>query len=97
MPVESVPFVTTLILRLVPLYLVVMVAVDLLFVYIGKVSVYDINDKFDEYCANHWWRNIIFIQNFFDHQEICVNWTWSLACEMQYFLIATVLLFVYTK
>ncbi|XP_075168239.1 nose resistant to fluoxetine protein 6-like [Haematobia irritans] len=84
-------------LRLVPLYLVVMAVVDLLFVYIGKVSVYDINEKFDENCANYWWRNLFFIQNLFDHKDMCVNWTWSLACEMQYFLIATILLFAYTK
>ncbi|XP_061401258.1 uncharacterized protein LOC133337009 [Musca vetustissima] len=84
-------------LRLVPLYLVVMAAVDLLFAYIGKVSVYDIHDKFDENCANYWWRNIFFIQNLFEHRDMCVNWTWSLACEMQYFLLATALLFIYTK
>ncbi|XP_013103772.1 nose resistant to fluoxetine protein 6 [Stomoxys calcitrans] len=84
-------------LRLVPLYLVVMAVVDLLFVYIGKVSVYDINEKFDENCANYWWRNLFFIQNLFDHKDMCANWTWSLACEMQYFLIATILLFAYTK
>ncbi|XP_073848850.1 nose resistant to fluoxetine protein 6-like isoform X2 [Musca autumnalis] len=84
-------------LRLVPLYLVVMAVVDILFAYIGKVSVYDIHDKFDENCANYWWRNLLFIQNLFEHNEMCVNWSWSLACEMQYFLLATALLFIYTK
>lgn len=74
-----------------------MAVVDLLFVYIGKTSVYDIHDKFDENCANYWWRNLFFIQNLFEHRDMCVNWTWSLACEMQYFLLATALLFLYTK
>ncbi|XP_037826594.1 O-acyltransferase like protein-like [Lucilia sericata] len=80
-----------------PLYLVVMAVVDLLFVYISKVSVYHINERFDENCANYWWRNILFIQNLFDHKDMCLNWTWSLACEMQYFVIATILLFTYAK
>ncbi|XP_065367677.1 nose resistant to fluoxetine protein 6-like [Calliphora vicina] len=84
-------------LRLGPLYLVVMAVVDLLFAYISKVSVYHINERFDENCANYWWRNILFIQNLFDHKDMCLNWTWSLACEMQYFVIATILLFTYAK
>ncbi|KAM7343794.1 nose resistant to fluoxetine protein 6-like [Cochliomyia hominivorax] len=84
-------------LRLGPLYLVVMAVVDILFAYISKVSVYHINERFDENCANYWWRNLLFIQNLFDHKDMCLNWTWSLACEMQYFVIATILLFTYAK
>uniref|UniRef100_A0A1A9WWG1 Nose resistant-to-fluoxetine protein N-terminal domain-containing protein n=1 Tax=Glossina brevipalpis TaxID=37001 RepID=A0A1A9WWG1_9MUSC len=52
---------------------------------------------FRRYLSNYWWRNLLFIQNLFDYDDICVNWSWSLACEMQFFVLASVLLFTYTK
>nr|XP_036670767.1 nose resistant to fluoxetine protein 6 [Drosophila suzukii]XP_036670768.1 nose resistant to fluoxetine protein 6 [Drosophila suzukii]XP_036670769.1 nose resistant to fluoxetine protein 6 [Drosophila suzukii]XP_036670770.1 nose resistant to fluoxetine protein 6 [Drosophila suzukii] len=84
-------------LRLGPLYLVVMATVDLVYAYIGDVSVYHINERFDEMCSRHWWRNLLFIQNLFDHRDMCANWSWSLACEMQFFILANVLLFLYVR
>ncbi|KAH8343231.1 hypothetical protein KR059_007193 [Drosophila kikkawai] len=84
-------------LRLGPLYLVVMATVDLVYAYIGDVSVYHINERFDEMCSRHWWRNLLFIQNLFDHRDMCANWSWSLACEMQFFILASALLFLYVK
>uniref|UniRef100_A0A6P4ECQ7 Nose resistant to fluoxetine protein 6-like n=1 Tax=Drosophila rhopaloa TaxID=1041015 RepID=A0A6P4ECQ7_DRORH len=84
-------------LRLGPLYLVVMATVDLVYAYIGDVSVYHINERFDEMCSKHWWRNLLFIQNLFDHRDMCANWSWSLACEMQFFILANALLFLYVK
>ncbi|EDW58243.1 nose resistant to fluoxetine protein 6 [Drosophila virilis] len=84
-------------LRLGPLYLVVMASVDVVYAYIGDTSVYHINERFDEMCSRHWWRNLLFIQNLFDHRDMCANWSWSLACEMQFFILANVLLFLYAK
>ncbi|KAH8234259.1 hypothetical protein KR038_004891 [Drosophila bunnanda] len=84
-------------LRLGPLYLVVMGSVDLAFAYIGDVSVFHINERFDELCTEHWWRNLLFIQNLFDHREMCANWSWSLACDMQFFLLANLVLFIYAR
>jgi hypothetical protein len=40
---------------------------------------------------------VLYINNLFDHDDLCMNWTWSMACEMQYFLIFTVILFMYAK
>ncbi|XP_054739834.1 nose resistant to fluoxetine protein 6-like [Anastrepha obliqua] len=84
-------------LRLGPLYLVIMGTVDLFYAYIADVSVYHISERFDEKCTQYWWRNLLFIQNLFSHNDMCLNWTWSLACEMQYFVLATILLFTYAK
>ncbi|XP_017840105.1 nose resistant to fluoxetine protein 6 [Drosophila busckii] len=84
-------------LRLGPLYLIVMASVDLAYAYIGDTSVYHINERFDEMCSRHWWRNLLFIQNLFDHRDMCANWSWSLACEMQFFILAHLLLFLYAK
>ncbi|EDW01814.1 nose resistant to fluoxetine protein 6 [Drosophila grimshawi] len=84
-------------LRLGPLYLIIMGSVDLVFAYLGDTSVYHINDRFDELCSQHWWRNLLFIQNLFPFKDMCVNWTWSTACDMQFFLFANLILFLYAK
>lgn len=44
-----------------------------------------------------WWRNLLYINNLFSHDELCMNWTWSMACEMQFFLAFTFILFIYAK
>lgn len=44
-----------------------------------------------------WWRNLFYINNLFDHDDLCMNWAWSMACEMQFFLVFTVILFIYAK
>lgn len=74
-----------------------MALVDLVYAYIADISVYHINERFDEMCSSHWWRNLLFIQNLFDHRDMCATWSWSLACEMQFFILANVLLFLYAK
>lgn len=45
----------------------------------------------------YWWRNALYINNLFSRDDLCMNWTWSMACEMQFFLIFTLILFVYAK
>uniref|UniRef100_A0A1B0CRE7 Nose resistant-to-fluoxetine protein N-terminal domain-containing protein n=2 Tax=Lutzomyia longipalpis TaxID=7200 RepID=A0A1B0CRE7_LUTLO len=45
----------------------------------------------------YWWRNVLYIHNLFDKDELCMNWGWSIACEMQYFIIFSLMLFIYAK
>lgn len=63
----------------------------------ADVSPFWIKDRLDQMCQKNWWRNVLYVQNLFDVTEMCLNWTWSLACEMQFFLLATALLFVYVR
>ncbi|XP_055920150.1 nose resistant to fluoxetine protein 6-like isoform X2 [Eupeodes corollae] len=84
-------------LRLAPLYLVVAAMTALFTSYIKDVSVFHITDPYDEVCSKYWWRNVLLIQNFFDRKELCLNWSWSLACEMQFYCIVLGLLYTYAK
>ncbi|XP_055629857.1 nose resistant to fluoxetine protein 6-like [Toxorhynchites rutilus septentrionalis] len=84
-------------LRLSPLYLMVTAVGELMTSYIVETSKFWVHERSDLRCQRFWWRNVLYIQNLFDIDELCLNWTWSLACEMQYYIIATVLLFVYAK
>lgn len=60
-------------------------------------SVFWVTDRYDITCNKYWWRNMFYIQNLFHVDDLCVTWSWSLACEMQFFVLFTVLLFIYAK
>lgn len=49
------------------------------------------------YIFRYWWRNLLYIHNLYPKEEICINWSWSLGCDMQFFALATVVLFIYAK
>ena len=34
-------------------------------------------------CVNNWWRNLLYINNFFPSQECCLGVTWYLSNDMQ--------------
>lgn len=84
-------------IRLTPPYLATILATVLLTDYSVESSPFWVSDRNDLKCGQHWWRNLLYIQNLFDFNELCVIWSWSLACEFQFFVIITALLFLYAK
>lgn len=84
-------------LRLTPLYLFVIGSTEIATAYLHETSPFWIEDRNDLTCQKHWWRNLLYIQNLYPVKEFCLNWTWSMACEMQFFIIFTFLLFLYAK
>ncbi|CAJ0594648.1 unnamed protein product [Cylicocyclus nassatus] len=46
-------------------------------------------------CEKYWWRNILYINNFFDLTQNCYIITWYLACDMQLYVIAPIFLIVF--
>ncbi|KAG4070645.1 hypothetical protein HA402_013565 [Bradysia odoriphaga] len=84
-------------IRLTPLYIVVIGATEIATTYLHETSPFWIEDRNDLTCQNHWWRNVLYIQNLYPVKEFCLNWTWSLACEMQFFILFTFVLFLYAK
>ncbi|GAB0090978.1 uncharacterized protein DMENIID0001_057660 [Sergentomyia squamirostris] len=83
--------------RLSPLYFVVCLFGEVITTYLMDVSQFWIHERNDLTCQRYWWRNVLYIHNFFDKDELCMNWGWSIACEMQYFIIFTMVLFIYAK
>jgi hypothetical protein len=53
------------------------------------------------YCDNSFWKNLLFIDNLFQHEnnglEYCFGWGWYLANDFQIFLITPPLLILYAK
>lgn len=84
-------------LRLTPLYLVVMGMTEISTSYLVDTSPFWVNERYDQICQKYWWRNLFYIQNLFDVKDLCLNWTWSMACEMQFYILFTALLFLYAK
>ncbi|XP_066295640.1 nose resistant to fluoxetine protein 6-like [Branchiostoma lanceolatum] len=46
----------------------------------------------DPSCADNWWTNLLYINNFFGKK--CMNWTWYLANDMQFFIIGVPLIYI---
>lgn len=42
-------------------------------------------------CKQHWWRNLLFIQNWFGYNSICLTNTHHVGIDMQLFILATFL------
>lgn len=43
-------------------------------------------------CEQYWWRNILYINNWYPLREFCMIWSWYLANDMQFYIIAILLL-----
>ncbi|XP_064548676.1 nose resistant to fluoxetine protein 6 [Drosophila montana] len=84
-------------LRLAPLQLLVVLLSVLSFGHHRVASVFHLIEPLDELCSRHWWRNLLFVQNLYPIKEMCCNWTWSLGCDMQFHIIAMLLLYVHTR
>ncbi|CAD5126901.1 DgyrCDS14920 [Dimorphilus gyrociliatus] len=47
------------------------------------------------FCKKYWWRNILFINNLFPFNDICMGHTWYLGVDMQLYVVAAFGLFLY--
>ncbi|KXJ79134.1 hypothetical protein RP20_CCG002167 [Aedes albopictus] len=45
--------------------------------------------KFEDYCSDHWWSNLLMINNFVHLKEPCLQYGWYLGADFQLFLIGT--------
>ncbi|XP_043244571.1 uncharacterized protein LOC122393052 [Amphibalanus amphitrite] len=45
-----------------------------------------------EVCSEYWWRNLLYVNNLFDPQELCLGQTWYLANDMQMFIASPIVL-----
>ncbi|XP_020624607.1 nose resistant to fluoxetine protein 6-like [Orbicella faveolata] len=80
--------------RLTPTYMFVLLFLDKLLRFLGEGPLWH-PEKFAYQCRKYWWTNLLYINNFyptsFDAQ--CMGWTWYLANDMQFYIIAPAILF----
>ncbi|XP_078044851.1 nose resistant to fluoxetine protein 6 [Augochlora pura] len=83
-------------LRLTPAYMIMILVAILNFTYYSKTSTYEIVEQPDSSCTKYWWRNLLYINNLYSWDELCLSWSWYIANDMQYFLYGTILLILYS-
>ncbi|XP_050332310.1 uncharacterized protein LOC126760599 [Bactrocera neohumeralis] len=83
-------------IRLTPAYLFVILFNDFALRQTFNNSVFQPNVAADT-CSSYWWRNILYINNFYPLSEICMIWSWYMANDMQFFVMASLLLVLSTR
>lgn len=79
-------------LRLTPAYLFAIGLNELILSYTHNNSVFSPAIYDHVTCAKYWWRNALYVNNFYPQREFCMLWSWYLANDMQFYIIAVVLL-----
>ncbi|XP_050074224.1 O-acyltransferase like protein-like [Anopheles maculipalpis] len=76
-------------IRLLPLYL---------FMILFHASWYPrlykgpIGDRFQDHCTTNWWTNVLFLNNYINASEPCIQFSWYLGADFQLYLLGTVLM-----
>ncbi|CAD7087739.1 unnamed protein product [Hermetia illucens] len=81
-------------IRLTPAYLFVIFFNKISMEYILNASVFTPSLIDYPACAKYWWRNILYINNWYPFNEFCLHWSWYLANDMQLYIMAIILLIV---
>lgn len=86
--------------RLVPTYALIMYLDASLAHYVSSGPYWDYGDSETsekKMCGAEWWKNLLFINNFTQLTSQCMAWTWYLANDMQFYVIAPVFLLFLMK
>ncbi|TKR68380.1 hypothetical protein L596_024370 [Steinernema carpocapsae] len=83
-------------LRVFPMYAFVTAFVWLLFIRIGSGPMWSHGDLVDR-CNRSWWKNLLFINNMYSVEDSCVDGSYLMALEAQFFLVLVFLLALHKK
>ncbi|XP_011863412.1 PREDICTED: nose resistant to fluoxetine protein 6-like [Vollenhovia emeryi] len=79
-------------IRLTPAYMVVIGLSQLSSAWFDKTSQFYVHERSHETCPKYWWRNLLYINNLFPIDDMCLTWSWYLANDMQFYVLAIMLL-----
>ena len=85
-------------LRLTPAYAFVLFGFWFLSPHLGNGPLYvqSTGDKSSQYenCAKYWWTNVLYINNLYPSKlaDECMPWTWYLANDMQFYIVAPLMI-----
>lgn len=85
------------ILRFLPSYAIIILKTYAVSMYLNDVSPYWMIENNETNCKLYWWRNLIFINNWFPTKEMCMSWSWYLAVDLQCFVLGIFLLMFYSR
>jgi len=73
-------------LRLTPPLAIAMAIAGTWYTYLGDGPLWQISIYQGKLCEDTWWRNLLYIQNFFKIEDVCLGQSWYLAADMQMYL-----------
>ncbi|XP_043578459.1 nose resistant to fluoxetine protein 6-like isoform X2 [Bombus pyrosoma] len=79
-------------IRLTPAYFIVILIAILNFTWHDHVSTLLPVEHPSTKCSKYWWTNILYINNFYRWDELCLTWSWYLPNDMQFFVFGSFLL-----
>ncbi|XP_003394317.1 nose resistant to fluoxetine protein 6 [Bombus terrestris] len=79
-------------IRITPAYFIVILVAILNFSWHDRVSFVLPIEHVSSKCSKYWWTNILYINNFYDWDELCLTWSWYLPNDMQFFILGSFLL-----
>ncbi|XP_045482745.1 nose resistant to fluoxetine protein 6-like [Harmonia axyridis] len=82
------------VVRLTPAYAIVIMISDVLYTYLRRTSSLESSEQPDVMCAKYWWRNLLYINNLYPRNEMCLSWSWYLSLDTQAFAITACLIIV---
>ena len=82
-------------LRLTPTYAFVLFFGWFLANHIVTSPVFAVISPLAEECSKYWWTNLIYINNIYPWKlnDECMSWSWYLANDMQFFVLAPLIIF----
>lgn len=84
-------------IRLTPAYLFVIIFNELALKWTYGRSVFTPGIIDHITCNKYWWRNILYINNWYSFSEMCMIWSWYLANDMQFYVVAIIILTVSSR
>lgn len=60
-------------IRLTPAYIIILGIIQMLSTWTHETSIFYKNERLDKLCAQYWWRNLLYINNFFDTHTTMVS------------------------
>ncbi|XP_029054871.2 nose resistant to fluoxetine protein 6-like [Osmia bicornis bicornis] len=75
-------------IRVTPTYLIIILLGIISFAWVEKFSLMYFDEPIHELCSKYWWRNILYINNLFEWNDMCLTWSWYIADNMQFFVFS---------
>ncbi|XP_055343249.1 LOW QUALITY PROTEIN: nose resistant to fluoxetine protein 6-like [Paramacrobiotus metropolitanus] len=83
--------------RLTPPYMLLLGLYVSLYAYTGAGPWWPFSGPEVDACRNTWYANFFYINNVYKDQEMCMNWTWYMANDMQFYIISPIFLYLFSK
>ncbi|GAB6020573.1 hypothetical protein CHUAL_003252 [Chamberlinius hualienensis] len=79
--------------RLTPLYAMVIAFIAGPYYLLGSGPQWPMMLNAQQNCRDYWWRNLLYINNLWDTAHICIDVSWYISIDMQFYLIMPIVLF----